>query len=117
MLQDHSEPAVEVRNHGKLESPVKAGQDLVYFRIRIPDPGFGEVAVDRFEIGIAIELVEAGHNLVENAVHQLAPPAFVVVRPRPNDGRTTRHSLPAVGKGAIERAGVEPKSNSIGNER
>jgi hypothetical protein len=88
MFQDHSKTAVEIRDDCELEPAVEIGEDFAHLWIRIPDAGLGEMALERFEIRITVQLAEVRRDSIKDTINQLAPPALVVIRPRAIDGST-----------------------------
>jgi hypothetical protein len=116
MFQDHSKTSVEVRDDGELEPAMKVGEDFVHLGIRLPDTGLGKMPVDGLEISITVQLPEVGSDSIEDTIHQLAPPAFVVIRPRTDHRGTGWHSLPALGERAVEAGGIEAQADSLRDE-
>jgi len=116
MLQDDAEAAVEIGNNGELKPRVKRLQDFWNLRIELPNPGFGEVTVNGLEICVAIQFTHVRRDLIENAIHQFAPPSPVVVFARTVDRWAGRHLFPATPERGIERAGIEAKADALRHE-
>ena len=86
------------------------------FGEKIPHPGLGKVTVNAFEKRVAIQLAGRGRNLINDLVYQLTPPAFVIVLARTVDGRTDRHSLPAISKRSIERICLQAQTDAFADK-
>jgi hypothetical protein len=74
------------------------------------------VAVGAFEEGIAIQFIHVGLDVFENAVNQLAPPAFIVVLARTIDRGPERHLLPAIAERLIQRRRLEPQPDAFADK-
>ena len=107
MLEDDAEAAVEIRNDRKLKVRRENLDDLARFRIQLPHTGLGEMPVGGFEKSVAIERVNLRRNAIEQALDQIAPPAFVVVFARLAGRGTHRHFPPDRGEGPIQLRRIE----------
>ena len=92
-------------------------ENVVDLRIKFPDTGLSEVAVNAFEKCVAIKGLESGRDPIENAIHQLAPPAFVVILARAVDRGTWRRFFPAGAKCLVERLRIEPQPDPFADGR
>ena len=85
--------------------------------IKIPDAGFGEVAVGAFEKCIAIQLGQVRCDAIQDAIDQIAPPIFIVVLARTIDRRAGWNFFPTRSERGIERTGIEAKTDSSRHKR
>ena len=92
-------------------------ENFVHLRIKFPDAGLREMALDAFEKCVAIQIGYARRGPVQNAIHQFPPPAFVIVIARSVYGRTDCRLFPAGGEGFIERGAIQAQTDSFAHVR
>ena len=92
-------------------------QDIGHFGIQLPDPGLGEMPVGGLEKCVAIERIDLRRDAVEQALDQIAPPAFVVIRARLAGRGPQRHFLPDLAKGRVQPARIERQPLPLRDQR
>jgi uncharacterized protein (TIGR02284 family) len=106
--QDCLQTAVEIRDHAQaIPASRQLPQHLGRVREKGPNLWLGKVGVDRFEVGVSREVgpLLGRQRLLQDALHQRAPPAFIVLRPRSGDSGPRRRGGPGVAEGVLQVCG------------
>ena len=102
MLENKAQTAVEIRNHCELKVRLQLLQHATNLRVKLPNPCFSKVFIGDFEEIVPIEFAQGRRDLLEDTIHELAPPVLVVVLTRSIDRGALRHLFPGGVKCALQ---------------
>ena len=110
MFKDNPQAAVEIRDHRQFVVRRQLRQDFSHLGVELPNTGFREMGIGRFEEGIAVEWIDLHPDPIEQTINQITPPPLVVILARLTRGGTERHFAPNLSETAIERVRVKPQA-------
>ena len=83
-FENHAQTAVEIGNNSERKCASKRFQNISTSRVKFPNTSLPQNVRRRLRRNVvAIEFARLRRDLLENSIDQCAPPAFVVILPRP----------------------------------